>query len=731
MPAPRPAIWTNESHCYRVCSREAYVDRSIVSATFARACIFILCMGAYGQNAPPVDLRSTDPQIWIEPRDPAVAIGASVTLTAYVITKDHPPMKLNDTVWTVSGGLTNGTITPAGVYTAPPVAPDNPPKLTAQSPSFKIKADITVTINAPLCDTDHHSTKDPPSKPMPCVNLSPLTSVVRIGDSVDLSAKAVDLSNATIGWEIAVDDKVVYAKDFGDKDPDLKIIDEKDKSAGKITGTGENVKYTAPDNVPLGKVTVKAVAKLDGAQTNTSATAAVILVAPYASAHCPPTEKEKTILRCKIVPFNRLDGATGTFTIPDPTTGIRSKQPVQDNTPASWVQAVAASKALSTGTILEVDIPQNVNTTNCKNYDWKVVTQTEESPNILIYNPSDIGAGVCSGGKFVTALPVRAIWADVTAFPQQADPQRAAPADPSVFKDCWGNSVPQTISPCDRNGWPPLRAAYKLNWVYTHFGQAGSAQGTISLSPVIGTGQRQLSFDVQADPAYKAGPGWINIPLTFEKSTTQGSNLDSLIVGLAYDVRALRNPNLTRSSHFIVRKPQFQIRSGVEVAPTTPHDKNWVESGTIKLPFVFNFHQQPSAFTAYPVIGVEGGSHFDTHLAEDNPILRGVAGVDGSFRWPFSALHNFLGTSPITLEYSYRMRWLAYEEPMTDVSNNGMEMLAAGRRSFLKGSLIAPLTPNIQFTVTALRGSLPPDFRVLGNTVVIGLTFTNPGSSEH
>jgi hypothetical protein len=59
------------------------------------------------------------------------------------------------------------------------------------------------------------------------------------------------------------------------------------------------------------------------------------------------------------------------------------------------------------------------------------------------------------------------------------------------------------------------------------------------------------------------------------------------------------------------------------------------------------------------------------------------------------------------------------------------EMLAAGRRSFLKGSLIAPLTPNIQFTVTALRGSLPPDFRVLGNTVVIGLTFTNPGSSEH
>jgi hypothetical protein len=276
-----------------------------------------------------------------------------------------------------------------------------------------------------------------------------------------------------------------------------------------------------------------------------------------------------------------------------------------------------------------------------------------------------------------------------------------------------------------------MKAVYGSTWLYTHFGQAGSAQGSISLSPVIGTGQRQLSFDVLADPAYKAGPGWINIPLIFEKSTSQGSNLDALIVGLAYDLRALSSPNWARSSALILRKPQFQIRSSVEIAPTTPHDKNWTESGTMKIPFVFNFHQQPSAFTAYPVFGVEGGSHFDTHLVENNPILRGVAGVDGSFRWPFNLTHNLLGSSPITFEYSYRMRWLAYAEPMTDVANNGTEMLAAGRRSFFRGSFIEPLTPNIQFQVTALHGSLPPDFRVLGNTVVIGLTFANPGSSEH
>jgi hypothetical protein len=89
-------------------------------------------------------------------------------------------------------------------------------------------------------------------------------------------------------------------------------------------------------------------------------------------------------------------------------------------------------------------------------------------------------------------------------------------------------------------------------------------------------------------------------------------------------------------------------------------------------------------------------------------ILRGVAGVDGSFRWPFNLTHNFLGSSPITLEYSYRIRWLAYAEPTTDVANNGTELLTAGRRSFLRGGITEPLTANLQFQVTALRGSLAP-----------------------
>ena len=207
------------------------------------------------------------------------------------------------------------------------------------------------------------------------------------------------------------------------------------------------------------------------------------------------------------------------------------------------------------------------------------------------------------------------------------------------------------------------------------------------MSPLIGTGQPQLGFDVQADPAYKTGPGWLNVPLLFEKKT----------------------PN-----------------------------KNWVGAGTIKFPLVFNFHQQPSAFTAYPVIGIEGGTHFDMNpiqneSVENESILRGVAGVDGSFRWPFNFTHNLMGNSPITFEYSYRIRWPAYAEPITYtyIGNGETEMLAAGRRLFLRSSFIHPFTPNLQYQVTIVRGSLPPDFRVLGNTVTVGLTFANPGSSEH
>ena len=633
----------------------------------------------------------------VTPVDPTVVLGGTIPFAAQVV--GHPGVQVLWTVNGVAGGTKDsGWITGNGLYTAPETTPDNAPKITATSSIDSTQSmSVSVTINVASCPPT-----DSAGNRTPCLRIEPPTSLIKVGTpGVRLSLKSAHWPNPATGIQWLVNG-----------------VNRGTPGTGTIQGAGTDVFYVPPrTTVPPKKIEVKAVATLDQPR---SATAQIILVATYVSVRCFAKENQTTGAKCVVTDFNRLDAPRGSF----------NKQQVTDTTPARWITAVNSSKAMFTGSILDVDLPDGANEANCKNYDWKIVTQPRESPNVLIYNPSDVGAGVCVGSKFVIALPVRVLWADVSGFPQQPDPQRSGPADVAAFKDCWGNNVPETIFPCDRETGL-MRSIYRAGWVYTHFSQAGSAQGTISLSPVIGTGQRQLSFDVQADPAYKLGLGWLNIPLIFEKSTTQGSNLDALLVGLAYDLRFLRNPNFREFPHVVVRKPQFQVRSGAEIAPTTPHDKNWVEAGTVKFPFVFNFHQQPSAFTAYPLVGIEGGSHIDTHLVEDDPILRGVAGVDGSFRWPFNLTHNFLGSSPITLEYSYRMRWLAYAEPLTDVATNGTEMLAAGRRSFLRGTLIEPLTANLQFQVTALRGSLAPDFRALGNTVVIGLTFTNPGSSEH
>ncbi len=686
----------------------------ILAACLAAAFV----ISTYAQEIPSNNPAPPPPPLLIFPGDPAVPVRGTLHFTAYA----NNSTDLGVT-WSLSGeGKINTT---TGDYTAPDDVPDNPPKIIATSKTNGAHtASVSVVINAASCPSQASLDK-------PCVTLTPLTTLIQANrpgqkdKPITLSARTANLSNPSVSWEVDVNEK-------------------KDPSGGQIQVKGESATYTPPSAVPNGKVEVKAVAVAD---SKLSAKAEMIVVAPYVAIHCVAGKKDSK--KCVVTNFNRLNGATGGFATdrakekkqrsPGGNAGgqpnknkskPKKTDPVDDTTDAALVAAVNSSKALTTGSVLEVPFVNGVTAANCKNYDWKIVTQTEESPNILIYNPSDVGPGVCTGAKFVIALPVRVLWADISGWPQEPDPQRNPPTDLATFKDCWGQSAPQTISPCDRSVGT-MRSIYPSTWIYTHFGQAGSAQGTINLSPVIGTGERQLAFDIQADPAYKLGNGWLNVPLVFEKSTETGSNLDALIVGLAYDLRAQRDPNFYQSSHFVLRKPQFQVRTSVEIAPTTPHDKNWVEAGTIKLPFVFNFHKQPSAFTAYPVIGVEGGTHFDTHLVENEAILRGIAGVDGSFRWPFNLTHNFFGSSPITFEYSYRVRWLAYAEPMTDVANNGTERLAAGTRSFLRGSLIAPLTPNLQFQVTALRGSLPPDFRILGNTVLIGLTFTNPGSSEH
>jgi len=609
----------------------------------------------------------------------------------------------------VGGDKVLGKISTDGLYIAPPATLSKVPvtlipiPLSTVTVTASYKADPSVTASATIVFANPCYVGG-----AACVQIAEATRrfvpassfLVSVGKTLSLTAKGINFPNSS-------DAPITWTVNDGKNDKDV---------VGRIKSTGnKTANYCAPHSVPPVSVTITAKAG------SFSSTASIILVAPRFTVRCSRPKDAKGRGGCTVNQFDRLAGKTGTI----------SDQPVNGKTDAGEVTAINSSKAVFSGSVLSIDLPTDVNNLNCSNYDWKMVVQAEESAGIFIYNPTDIGSGICEGKQFIIALPVHVVWAEIYGFQQNLDPTRTAPAKPSGYTDCLGQNAPQTISPCDKHTFWFTSVLYQTGWLYRHLTPPGTAQGTISLTPVIGQGPRQLSFDITANPSYKVGIGWISIPLTFEKSTTLGTNLDALIFGVAYDFRWLRNPNFIERSSFVLRKLQFEVRSGPEIAPTTPHDLNLVESETGKLPFVFNFHQQPSFLTIYPVVGLEEGSHFVTHLTESGPLFRGLAGLDGSVRWPFIFTHNFLGSTPITLDYSYRMRWLAYDEPTTDVANNGSEVLSRQRRSYFRSSLIAPLNPYIQFSTTLLRGSLPPDFKVITTTLTLGLTFSNPGSAEH
>jgi hypothetical protein len=465
--------------------------------------------------------------------------------------------------------------------------------------------------------------------------------------------------------------------------------------------------------------------------------------------------------QCEIIRFDRLKN---TINGRSPETAYSDLAERQD-----IVEAIKSSKVLISGSVLRIHLAGHT-PEDCQGSDWKIIAQPEESPNVVIYGASDVGAGSCgkSGengrdATFFIALPITVLWAEVTPYiarerdPMHKGPTKAPSAPSSTeIKDCNGKPDPtsSTILPCDRDEWP-VKWLYDTAWLfYNPLTQPGSAQGTISLSPVIGGGNQKLSYDLQLNPALHVPGGWLALPVTFEKDSNTKANLDSLIAGLSYEIRFVKVPDMktwggancrklpaattdkcsnpTRSAdHFTIRKPQIQLRIGPEFAPTRPRDLNMVGAATVRIPFITDFHRQPSSISVFPVLGIENGQSIVTHLPVSDTRLRGVAGVDASFRWPFDITHNFLGDKPMTIDYSYRMRWLANSEPMTDIASGGPETVSTGRHSYWRGSLNAPLSSNFQFKLTVQHGALPPDFKILDYSLSLGLTFTNPGSTEH
>ena len=188
------------------------------------------------------------------------------------------------------------------------------------------------------------------------------------------------------------------------------------------------------------------------------------------------------------------------------------------------VATIVASKIIFSGTVLRVDAGEDNDgeKRDCSKYMWYVVTQTNESSSVLIYNPTDVGAEYCdyatpNVGSGTTnyvyiPLPVHVVWAEMIGYKiVRADNFHKAPspivtaANPNPsFTNCDPNAAApeQTLELCDRDV-RPASWFYKTGSTYNVLTQPGTGSGAISYTPVIGNTAASYAFDVQVNPSFR------------------------------------------------------------------------------------------------------------------------------------------------------------------------------------------------------------------------------------
>jgi hypothetical protein len=327
--------------------------------------------------------------------------------------------------------------------------------------------------------------------------------------------------------------------------------------------------------------------------------------------------------------------------------------------------------------------------------------------------------------------------------------------------------------------------------LYTRGALPGVSQGSITIAPIaLAT---KSTFDVQIYESWLQGRGWIGFQGMYEHDRKPQDDLNSLTAAVTYDLR-IRNSQPFWVPRYLgtcetsgncpppvigLRPPEFILRVGPEWSPDAfkpatpkgggmypdqylPRNTNVVMGSTLRLPFVFSPEtgyapRQPSELTVSPVVGFEGGFRVKSHeiglgtvcpapltltpcTQQPEDIFRRVAGIDASGRWPYSLTRNFLGDRPVIMDFSYRRRWLTYAEPFANwktITNsvNTYEVPAEGQstegRAYTRITLIEPFSAYFQLRVVWQRGALPPAYQYVHNLVAIGVTFSNPGSSEH
>jgi len=210
---------------------------------------------------------------------------------------------------------------------------------------------------------------------------------------------------------------------------------------------------------------------------------------------------------------------------------------------------------------------------------------------------------------------------------------------------------------------------------------------------------------------------------------------DSFRVFLAYQ-RALAAPSQTQIQGILFT----WLASGAEFDHKA-NNLNYVSSPTLEFPtrlFPMNYgdSKQPIAIFV-PVLGAEMGDNVTNAVTNNGlgALFRGLAGADLSFHFN-PKLPGFQG---IQLSSTYRVRIPSTAEVFTNTTINSkgqtvdVPSLSTKARNYVKSELDFVLIKSLSFSITHEDGELPPAFRVIGNKVTIGLTYSlgvNRGVSD-
>ena len=387
--------------------------------------------------------------------------------------------------------------------------------------------------------------------------------------------------------------------------------------------------------------------------------------------------------------------------------------------------------------------PQN---NHCSQMEIVVVGLTKQSPNVVIFGPSDIGTIFTTGTT--AATDTCQITVSGTFIWQQVNARRSPTATDSyqvTTKVCGRNSH-------DANSSTSETVPVPLRIFATAFTQPGAFQASFKYSPGLNGSADQISTDIDFSPSWKTRVGWIGMSERYKYDSRPNQNPDALISSLTLQERfqscswySIGTPSTcpgpTPTSApllgLTIRPIQTDLRLvSFEYAPATAYG-NLITAGRIGLPFIFTIHHQPSAFTFTPSLGMDiGGNLFGAPIPHiPSTIVRGTPGGDASLRISYEKLTKYLDKKPITITAKYRAFIPARDELLTTLpSGSGgvpVYTLSSKTRHFAQSDVSIPLTKYVSAGFSYLFGSLPPSFRQFDHNIQISIKAQSQADYEH